>query len=56
MALAFWLVSKLPTWATVGFVITLELFMLWWIRDNLTLNIIMLVYPVPAIRAWQSGL
>lgn len=55
MAAAFWLVAKLPTWVTVSLVIFIELFMLWWIRDNLTLNMLMLLYPVPAIRDWQAG-
>jgi hypothetical protein len=55
MAIGFFLASKLPWWATVAIAIGLELFTLWAIRDNLTLNVLMLVAPSAAIRAWQTN-
>lgn len=55
MALGFLAARKLPLWATIALLLALELVPLIAIRDNLTLNIWMLVAPSDAIRAWQSA-
>jgi len=55
MALGFLAARKLPVWASVLIVLTLELIPLLAIRDNLTLNVWMLLAPNDAIRAWQGG-
>jgi hypothetical protein len=49
----FWLAWKLPLKWTIATVIAIELIMLALIRDNLTLNIVMLIHPIEAIREWQ---
>jgi hypothetical protein len=55
MVLGFWLASRMPIWLTGVIAVVFELFTLWWIRDNLTLNVLMLVWPVDAVRTWQGG-
>jgi hypothetical protein len=55
MLLGFALASRLPVWASVLLVLALELAALLAIRDNLTLNILMLLWPVDAVRNWQAG-
>jgi len=55
MCLGFLLARKLPVWASIALLIVLELVPLAVIRDNLTLNIWMLLAPSQALQAWQSG-
>jgi hypothetical protein len=55
MALGFWIASKLPWKASLVIAIAFELFTLAMIRDNLTLNVLMLVWPLEAVRTWQAG-
>lgn len=55
MAIGFVLARFLPVWASVAFVIAVEVLLAIGIRDNLTLNIIMLLHPIEAIKQWQMG-
>ena len=55
MCLGFLIARKLPVWASVVLIIVLELVPLVVIRDNLALNILMLLAPDDAVRAWQGG-
>ncbi len=55
MALGFAIARRVPVWATVVLAVAFELLALAIIRDNLTLNVLMLVAPSDAIRTWQAG-
>jgi hypothetical protein len=55
MAIAFLAARRLPLWVSIVLVVTLELVPLLVIRDNLTLNVWMLLAPNDAIRTWQAG-
>lgn len=55
MILGFLAASRMRWWVTVAIALLFELFTLWTIRDNLTLNILMLVSPIEAVKEWQAG-
>lgn len=55
MAFGFFLASRLPSRGGVVLALALELVALAAIRDNLTLNVLMLVAPNNAVRAWQQA-
>jgi hypothetical protein len=54
-ALGFWLARQLGFRRTLALFVLTELVLLLWIRDSLILNVIMLLYPIEAIKTWQIG-
>lgn len=54
-AVGCFLAATLPVWTVALGVVLVEAVLAVWIRDNLTLNIVMLLRPVEAIRRWQGG-
>ena len=56
MAAGFLVAYKLGFRLSLILFIVVELILLVWIRDSLILTIIMLIYPIDAIKEWQLGL
>jgi hypothetical protein len=54
MSLGFMFASRYRVWTVTAAVLLMEVGCLLWVRDNLTLNVIMLIHPIDAIKAWQS--
>jgi hypothetical protein len=55
MTVGFFVAWRMPIRVTLLLAIAIEASLAYWIRDNLALNILMLIYPVEAVRRWQSG-
>jgi hypothetical protein len=55
MIVGFVLAARLPVWVTIVTAVLIETLLAYWIRDNLTLNLLMLIYPLDAVRRWQAG-
>lgn len=55
MMLGFGIARVAPVWVSVAIVVGFEVLTTWLIRDGLTLNVLMLLWPVQAIVDWQAG-
>lgn len=56
MVLGFVMAARLPIWIVVTLALVFEFGVGYLIRDNLTLNVIMLLHPFEFIKQWQNGL
>jgi hypothetical protein len=53
--LGFWIAWQLKWKWALALVVAIEVLLAYFVRDNLTLNILMLFYPVESIKQWQLG-
>ena len=54
-AVGFAIAYKLKFWRSLVLFLATELILIFWIRDSLIINIIMLIYPIEALKVWQMG-
>lgn len=55
MVVGFLIARVAPVWSVVAAAIGMELLTLWLIRDNLTLNVLMILWPLDAVKDWQTA-
>jgi hypothetical protein len=53
--LGFLIAYKIRFWKSLALFVATEAILIAWIRDSLLLNIVMLIYPLEAIKHWQAG-
>jgi hypothetical protein len=54
-ATGFAIAFKLRFWRSLALFVATEIFLIFWIHDSLIINIIMLLWPIEAIKNWQLG-
>ncbi|MEQ1921539.1 MAG: DUF2585 family protein [Pyrinomonadaceae bacterium] len=54
-ATGFTIAYKLKFWKSLALFLATEAILILWIRDSLLINIVMLLYPIEAIKAWQMA-
>ena len=54
-AIGFGIAHKIRLWWSLAFFVAMEIVLLFWIRDSLLLNILMLLWPVDSVKHWQTG-
>lgn len=55
MIIGFWVAAKKPIWFSISVFLILEIGLIFAIKDSLIINIIMLIFPVEAIKIWQAS-
>ncbi|MDO5605713.1 MAG: DUF2585 domain-containing protein [Paracoccus sp. (in: a-proteobacteria)] len=55
MMVGFWLARILPVRVSIALFVVAEVVVIWVIRDGLILNVLMLLWPLESVRAWQAG-
>lgn len=53
--LGFWMASQIKTRYSIALFVAIEILMLLTIRDSLLINILMLTFPLEAIKVWQTS-
>ena len=53
MMTGYFVASNVPVRITIAGGLLLDLFLLFWFRDSLAINILMLTYPIEGIKNWQ---
>ena len=56
MIVGFWIARQAPLWVSVALILFFEILTTWLIRDGLALNVLMLIWPLDAVRDWQGAL
>ena len=54
-ATGFMIGYKLRFWRSLALFLATEAILIVWIHDSLLINILMLIYPIEAIKHWQIG-